>query len=135
MAIKNTFRKIFSTSTETREHHHEDSLKTRYYKTMKDKAMMEVETMLRNRKGFEVASVSEDHGEIVVNVKSGKKTFVVATIIMVRPFRTAVDFSVSTETFLFTDFGHSRKMIRELYTDLDKRLQFVGTGLGDELAK
>lgn len=135
MGFMQTLKKVFSTSTETRENHYDETLQTRYYKAMKDRAINEVETMLRNRKGFEVASISQDHGEVIVNVKHGKKAFLVATVIMVRPFRTAVDFSVSTDTFFFSDFGYSRKMIRALYKDLDSRLQFVGTGLGNELAK
>ncbi|WP_280769880.1 DUF1499 domain-containing protein [Salipaludibacillus daqingensis] len=133
MGIKQTFKKIFSSSTETSENHHDEQLQTRYYKTMKDKAMKEVEEIIRSLEGFEVASTSKDHGEIIVNVKKGKKAFMVITIIMVRPYRTAVDFSVSTETVLFTDFGYSRKVIEMLYKELDSRLTFVGTGLGNEL--
>ncbi|MCE7793383.1 DUF1499 domain-containing protein [Salipaludibacillus sp. CUR1] len=133
MGFKQTLKKIFSTSTETSEKHSNEDLQTHYYKSMKDKTIREVETMLRNRQGFDVASVSEEHGEIIVHVKHGKKAFLVATVIMVRPFRTAVDFSASTETMLFSDFGYSRKLIIELYKELDKRLQFVGTGLGDDL--
>lgn len=133
MGVKQTLKKIFSTSTETRENHDDELFQTRYYKTMKDKMMKEIDTMLRNREGFEVASISEDHGEIIVNVKKGKKAFLVVTIIMVRPLRTAVDFSVSTETLFFSDFGYSRKIIEQLYKDLDSRLPFVGTGLGNEL--
>jgi len=101
MGMKQSLKKIFSTSTETRENHEDTLLQTRYYKTMKDKMMKEVEAMLANREGFEVASISEDHGEIIVNVKKGKKAFMVVTIIMVRPLRTAVDLSVSTDTFFF----------------------------------
>jgi len=133
MGMKQSLKKIFSTSTETRENHEDTLLQTRYYKTMKDKMMKEVEAMLANREGFEVASISEDHGEIIVNVKKGKKAFMVVTIIMVRPLRTAVDLSVSTDTFFFSDFGYSRKVIEQLYKDLDSRLPFVGTGLGNEL--
>lgn len=131
--MKQTLKKIFSTSTETSENHHVESLQTHYYKIMKDKAIKEVEALLKNKEGFEVASISEDHGEIIVNVKKGKKAFMVVTIIMVRPFRTAVDFSVSTETMLFSDFGFSRKVIEVMYKELDSRLQFVGTGIGNEL--
>ncbi|WP_416151466.1 DUF1499 domain-containing protein [Salipaludibacillus sp. HK11] len=134
MGIKQTLKKIFSTSTESSENHYEEQLQTHYYKVMKDKALQEVEAMLKNRQGYKVVSISEAHGEIIVNVKKGKKAFLVATVIMIRPLRTAVDFSVSTDTIFFSDFGHSKKIVEGLYKELDSRLQFVGTGLGNELS-
>ncbi|PAK38936.1 cytosolic protein, partial [Bacillus licheniformis] len=41
----------------------------------------------------------------------------------IRPFDTAVDFNVSTETFLPTDFGYSRGLVSTLYSELDGKLQ------------
>lgn len=135
MGIKNTLSKIFSSGTETKENHFDETLQTHYYKSTKDKVLKEVETMFGSKQGYEVASVSQEHGEVIVRIKKGKKAFMVITVIMVRPFRTAIDFSVSTDTMLFTDFGYSAKVIRELYKELDSRLPFVGTGLGDKLTQ
>ncbi|GEL08562.1 DUF1499 domain-containing protein [Salisediminibacterium halotolerans] len=133
MGMKETLKKIFSTSAETGEKHPEEKYRTRYYKIMKDKAMQEIQTVINNKSGYDVTSVSEDHGEIIVNLKKGKKAFVVITVIMVRPYRTAVDVSVSTETVFFSDFGFSRKVIEDIYNELDQKMTFVGTGLSDEL--
>ncbi|SDZ54227.1 hypothetical protein SAMN05421736_11689 [Evansella caseinilytica] len=133
MGFMQTVKKVFSTHTETKEKHYDEQLQTRYYKSTKDKVIKEIETMLNQRTGFKVTSISEEHGEIIVQVKKGKKALMVVTVIMVSPFRTAVDFSVHTDTFLFTDFGYSRKLIYHLYDELNKRLMFVGTGLGDQL--
>ncbi|RKL66690.1 DUF1499 domain-containing protein [Salipaludibacillus neizhouensis] len=135
MGFKDTINKIFSSGTETKENHFDETLKTHYYKTTKDKVIKELEVMFGAKQGYEVASISEEHGEVIVRIKKGKKAFMVVTVIMVRPFRTAIDFSVSTDTIIFTDFGYSGKLIRELYKELDSRLPFVGTSLGDKLTK
>ncbi|UCZ52245.1 DUF1499 domain-containing protein [Bacillus shivajii] len=134
MGIMQTFKRIFSTNTETSEKHYDEKLQTHYYKSTKDKVLKEVEAMFNQRSGFTVSSVSEEHGEIIVRIDKGKKALIVGTVIMVKPFRTAVDFSVSTDTFLFTDFGYSSKVVQSLYKDLNKRLTFVGTGLGEKLS-
>lgn len=49
----------------------------------------------------------------------------VVTVVTVRPFETAIDFNVSTETPLPFDFGFSRKVIVELYERLDKSLPLI----------
>ncbi|NJP37027.1 DUF1499 domain-containing protein [Alkalicoccus luteus] len=135
MGIKQTLQKAFSTRTETNEKHPDETLQTHYYKAMRDKVMSELQTMFSQKQGYTVSSVSEEHGEIIVNTTSGKKYFIVITVIMVRPYRTAVDFAVNTDTVLFTDFGSSAKMVRSLYKELNSRLTFVGTALGDELSR
>lgn len=133
MGIKNNLKKIFSAHTETTEEHHDDRYKTRYYKTMPDKAIQELYQIFEQGKGFEVRDYSKERGEMIVHVNKGKRALMVVTIIMVRPYRTAIDFSVATETFLFTDFGYSGKMIQVMYDELDKRMTFVGTGLAKEM--
>ncbi|WP_078595075.1 DUF1499 domain-containing protein [Evansella clarkii] len=135
MGFKETVQTIISKHTETKENHTDKELRTHYYKSTKDKVIKEIESMLNQRPGFSVSSVSEERGEIIVNINKGKKAMMVVTVIMVRPFRTAVDFSIATDTMLFSDFGYSRKLAAELYKELNKRLTFVGTGLGDELTK
>ncbi|QKS72021.1 DUF1499 domain-containing protein [Paenalkalicoccus suaedae] len=132
MGIKQTLKKMVSTKVETHEKHEDETLQTHYYKALKDKVIEEIEALLNKKQGYEVASISEEHGEMIVNIKKGRKAFMVITVIMVRPFRTAVDFSIQTETFMFSDFGHSAKLARELYKELNGRLTFIGTGLGEE---
>ncbi|WP_026690628.1 hypothetical protein [Alteribacter aurantiacus] len=135
MGFKDTMQKYISTHTETREKHPDEKLQTHYYKSSKDKVMKEVQAMINQRQGLQVQSVSEERGEIIARADSGKKVFLVATVIMVRPYRTAVDFSVTTDTALPVDFGYSRKLIYELYKNLNGRLTFVGAGLGDNLTQ
>ncbi|MDQ0255061.1 hypothetical protein J2S74_002443 [Evansella vedderi] len=133
MGLWERIKRFFSTHTETREKHVDEKLRTHYYKSTKDKVIQDIQALLGQQSGFTISSINEEHGEIIVNVKKGKKAFMVITVIMVRPFRTAIDISVNTETILFSDFGYSRKLIYHLYGEINKRLQFVGTGLGDEL--
>ncbi|MCT8137412.1 DUF1499 domain-containing protein [Anaerobacillus sp. CMMVII] len=133
MSLKDKFNKFISTHTETRELHSDETLKTRYYKAMKDKAFNEVLTLFQQTPHFEVRDHSVERGEIIVNGGTKKKFFLVATVIMVSPNRTAVDFAVSTETALPMDFGYSAKVIKDTYEKLDKRLEYVGSGLGAKL--
>ncbi|WP_147803421.1 DUF1499 domain-containing protein [Alkalicoccus halolimnae] len=135
MGLKQNLKKIFSTRTETSEDNEDKTLQTHYYKAMKDKVIDELHAMFSKKQGYEVSSVSDEHGEMIVRINKGKKAFMVITVIMVRPYKTAVDFSVNTDTILFTDFGHSASLIRELYKELNGRLTFVGTGLGSELSR
>ncbi|OIJ10969.1 hypothetical protein BKP35_12860 [Anaerobacillus arseniciselenatis] len=134
MGFKDTLNKFISNHTETRENHSDGGLKTHYYKAMKDKTFNELLTIFHQSENYDVKSSSVDRGEIIVDGKGRKKLFIVATVIMVSPNRTAIDFSVTTETVLPTDFGYSSKVIKELYQKIGKNLEYVGSGLGDQLS-
>ncbi|MCP8967416.1 cytosolic protein [Ectobacillus ponti] len=133
MGLVQNIKGFFSTHAETTDTHRDEGLRSRYYKTNKQNAMKAVEELLRGMKGMKITSVSEERGEISVQTIAPKKALVIVTVITIRPFETAVDFSVSSETALPTDFGFSRKLVLELYRQLDKQLVFVGTGLGQKL--
>lgn len=130
MGFKDTINKFISTHTETSETHSDTNLKTRYYKSMKDKAFNEVLTIFQQAPEFEVKSSSKERGEIIVKGNIKKKVFLVTTIIMVSPNRTAIDFSVTTETTLPFDLGYSANVIKDVYKKIDQRLEYVGSGLG-----
>lgn len=127
MSFRNTLTKYFNNHAESRETHWDTSLQTHYYKTTKDKGLDTLENYFRNAQKYEVHSISKEHGEISVLVKKGKKAFIVATVIMVRPFQTAVDFSVTTESILPFDFGYSSKLIQQLYEQINKELPLITT--------
>src|SRR5699024_278297 len=114
--------KYFSNHAETREHHEDPSLQSRYYKTTKNKALETLERLFSNQSQYKQNAISEEHGEISVYVIKGRKAFVIATVIMVRPFQTAVDFSVTTESIFPFDFGYSNKLIQRMYHRLSKEL-------------
>ncbi|PAV30411.1 cytosolic protein [Virgibacillus profundi] len=125
MSLRNTISKYFNNHSESKEEHWDPSLQTHYYKTTKDKGMQMLENFFKSSQAYDINSISKEHGEISVNVKKGKKAFIVATVIMVRPYQTAIDFSVTTESVLPFDFGYSFKLIQKLYTQINKELQLI----------
>lgn len=120
VSVKHVIAKYFSKHAETSEDHWDSGLQTHYYKTTKDKGLQALETFFNQSDIYQVNSISEQHGEISVNVIKGRKAFIIATIIMVRPYRTAIDFTVTTESILPSDFAYSSKLIRRLYHEFDK---------------
>jgi|SRR5690625_890593 len=125
MSIKTTLARFFTNHAETRDHHEDKQLQTRYYKTTKDKGLQFLESYFINSNTFKLNALSKDHGEISVISTKGKKVFIVATVIMVSPFNTAIDFSVTTESIIPMDFGYSNRLIQRLYEDIGKELQLV----------
>jgi hypothetical protein len=119
----------FNNHAETNERHYDEKLKTRYYKVTAKKTMEIIRELSDALDGYSVTSFSEEHGEMSVNISKGRKAFMVITVFSVKPFETAVDFSVTTDTkFIPFDFGFSRKVILMMYDKLDKVLPFIGSG-------
>lgn len=125
MSFKTTLARYFTNHAETRDHHEDKQLQTRYYKTTKDKGLQFLENYFTNSNTFKLNALSKEHGEISVISTKGKKVFIVATVIMVSPFNTAIDFSVTTESIIPMDFGYSNRLIQRLYDDIGKELQLV----------
>src|SRR5690625_976013 len=92
MSLVQKLKKYFSNHAETRDHHEDTDLQTRYYKTTKDQALMIIENFITNSQIYELNSISKTHGEISILKKKGKKLFIIASIIMVKPYETAIDF-------------------------------------------
>jgi hypothetical protein len=115
---------------ETRENHEDEELRSHYYKATNNAVMKAVKELFSSSPEYELLSISEERGEFSAQTRRGKKAFIVATVISVRPLETAVDFSVTTETTLLPfDFGRSRSVIIDLYRKLDQRLPYIGSGL------
>lgn len=125
MSFRQTLRKYFGNHAETREEHVDPTLKTRYYKTTKDRGLDALENLFKNSQTYKMNSISKDHGEISILIKKGRKAFIVVTVIMVKPYQTAIDFSVSSESFLPFDFGYSTKVIQNLYALVNKELTLI----------
>ncbi|AYJ90670.1 cytosolic protein [Bacillus safensis] len=122
MTLRQKFKRFMSNHTETSDEHPVSELKSHYYKSTNAQVFQAVETILSRSDSYQVTSVSAERGEISANIRLPKKAFLVATVISIRPFETAVDFNVTTETALPTDFGYSQKTVRSLYDELDKQL-------------
>ncbi|MFC7061563.1 cytosolic protein [Halobacillus seohaensis] len=121
--MKGFISKYISTHSETSEDHKDSFLKTQYYKAKRDEIFHAVEEMFPSPS--EIVAVSKERGEITIKYKGSRKAFIVATIIMVRPFQTAVDFSVTTDSGGPIDFGFSRKLIINSYEKLDHQFSKV----------
>lgn len=122
MSFRQKITKYFSNHAESNENHLDLSLQTHYYKTTKDKALAMLENFYSTNNKYRVNAISRDHGEISATTIKGKKAFIVATAIMVRPYQTAIDFSVTTESVFPFDLGYSTKMIQRQYDYADKEL-------------
>ncbi|WP_156291428.1 cytosolic protein [Oceanobacillus salinisoli] len=125
MSISNMLKKYFGNHAETAENHWDERLNTHYYKVMKDKAFQKLEDFFSSNSEFEMNSISRERGEMSVVTKKGKKAFIVVTVIMVSPNRTAVDFSVTTESAIPIDFGYSSTLIYRLYEQLNEELPLI----------
>ncbi|PLR68459.1 cytosolic protein [Bacillus sp. PAMC26568] len=120
---------FLSKDQETSENHYDEALKSHYYKITAKKAIEAVENVFSRQPGVSITSVSEERGEICIVFEKPKKALMTVTIVSVRPYETAIDFNVSADTKLASDFGFSRKLIIEAYEKLNKALPFIGTGL------
>ncbi|MFB1050863.1 cytosolic protein [Paraliobacillus sp. JSM ZJ581] len=125
MGLRESFEKLFNNHSETREQHWDKQLQTHYFKTTKDKAFHTIETYFRNRSGCDIIATSKEHGEVSINLKGKRKAFIIITVIMVKPFQTAVDFSVTTESTIPFDLGYSHNLIPKLYNELKKELPYI----------
>ncbi|MFC0522368.1 cytosolic protein [Pontibacillus salicampi] len=133
MKLKQWIATYFTNHSESQEDHGHDALKTHYFKTTKDKAMKVLKEYYERSNSYHTVSVSEEHGEISVQIKQGKKAFMVVSVIMVRPYHTAIDFSVTTESALPIDFGYSHKVIENQYKWLKQDLPFIETSMAHKI--
>ncbi len=125
MSVKQVIGKYLNNHAETSENHWDSSLQTHYYKTTKDKGIQVIEEFFKQSSAYEVNAVSKELGEMSVSLKKGRKAFIIVTIIMVRPYQTAIDFSVTTESVIPFDFAYSTKLIQRLYKEFNERLPLL----------
>lgn len=130
MSVWNKLKYAFTNHCETKEAHEDEQLRSRYYKVTNAHAIKAVKELLESSSEYELLSVSEERGEFSAATRRGKKAFIVITVISVRPFETAIDFSVTTNTNILPfDFGWSRRVILDLYEKLNQRLPYIGSGI------
>jgi hypothetical protein len=128
-------KEFFSSRAETSENHNTPELKTRYYKTTRTSAMKMLKQLIDAMPELELLDYAEERGEINAQYIGSKKAYLVASIITVFPYRTAIDFTIITKTSLPTDFGYSKQEVLKWYRKLDKSLEFVGVSLSGEQNK
>lgn len=120
MSSKGFVNKYLSNHAETSDRSLQPDLKTKYFKATKDQLFRLLHDHFSKSTDYELVGSSQERGEISVYYKKRRKTFMVLSIIMVRPYRTAVDFSVTTESVFPIDFGNTHHVIGEHYEWIGK---------------
>ncbi|MEQ6375697.1 cytosolic protein [Bacillaceae bacterium S4-13-58] len=120
MSIKEFVNKYLSNHAETSDRSLQPELKTKYFKATKDQLFRHLIDQFSKSADYELIGSSEERGEISVYYKKKRKTFMVISVIMIRPYRTAVDFSVTTESAFPIDFGNTHRVIGEHYEWIGK---------------
>ncbi|TCT25001.1 hypothetical protein EDD68_10468 [Melghiribacillus thermohalophilus] len=124
MGLKSTLIKLFGNHAETSDTPQDPALKTRYFKVNKDTAYDALYKLFQ-KKGYDIVAESKDHGEISANIRGKRKMFIVASVIMVQPFRTAIDLTVTVESSLPFDFGYRYRQIQNIYDELKQTLPYI----------
>lgn len=125
MSLGQSFNQFFRKYQETKDNHVNPELRTKYYKISFDKGYDYLLHMVENSPEFELKAASREYGEISFHLKKGRKTFVIATVMMHKPFETSIDFAASSEGVSPIDFGQTHKAIRMLYERLNKDLPLI----------
>lgn len=118
MGIFDGFKKHYETGDQVSD----SILVTHYYRNnyqQVKKGLLETAETLN----FNVTYINDERKEFVLKRKDCE---IIVTVINITPIETTVDFTVNTNGFF--SFGKGRKVIDDLYKDLDKRLMFKGRG-------
>jgi len=108
---------------ETSETHSKSILKTRYYRT-RYSIVKDAIIAYAKENDYIVNSIDDKHGEIFVQTT---KFHLIISVIQVNVIETAVD--VKVQTYKIFGFYKPQSIIEQLFTFLDKRLEFKGVGL------
>lgn len=115
--------RFFESHVETRDHHPEPRLKTRYFKTTKPKLLEACRQWINQESFLTLLDQSDERGEIAVQVTGKRKGLMVITIISVNPIRTAVDVSFTVDRGL--NFGYGQTLCDMLYKKLGSTFEQV----------
>lgn len=132
MRLKQWLSKYLSNHAETNEKHWNEHLQTHYFKTTKDKAFQTLAELYSKSTIYQVTSESAEHGELGLQTKKGRKAFIVISIVMVKPYHTAIDFSVTTESVL-PDLGYSDQLIKNQYELLKIALPYLENSMAEKI--
>ncbi len=114
---------IISNFAETNEKHSKEKLKTRYYRTSYKKIKDSVISYADER-SLIINSIDDKHGEIFLQTT---KYHIITSIVQISSIETAVD--VKVQTYKIFGLNKPQSIIENLYSFLDKKLEFKGVGL------
>lgn len=128
MAIRDLFIR-FSKQIETSDGQKDDLLKTHYYKATYNQLFPAVEELFRQDADCRITTVSKERGEIAVEINKPIPCFLIVTVVSVRPLETAVDFTISSESFSLTgSYPMLRKRLIAFYKRLNQIHTFIKAG-------
>ena len=108
---------------ETSEKHFNKSLQTHYYRTSYTKVKNKI-IDYANEFDFIVNSIDDKHGEIFIQTT---KFHLIMTLFQVNALETSVD--VKVQTYKIFGMNKPQRVITNLFTYLDRNLEFKGIGL------
>ncbi|UII55139.1 hypothetical protein LS684_15965 [Cytobacillus spongiae] len=130
MSFFQALRGRYENHCETFEDHSDNELKTRYYQVGFSDAFQIIAEILHQDSRATLLDVSEDRGEIAVELRSELKLMLSITVITVRELETAIDFAASTDHVKISgSYPILKKEITQMYSKLDKELTYIGSGL------
>lgn len=112
-----------SNFAETKELHRNNELRTRYYKN-KYTDIRDVVTNFAKKNNIEIKSINDNHGEIYLQAH---KYHVILTIVQINPLETAAE--VKVQTYQVMGRNKPKKIVKEIYNELDNNLKFKGISL------
>lgn len=117
------FKDYLANEFETSEHHYIPSLRSRYYSVRGEQAMDAVRSLAKKMNAV-IKYVDNERQEIIFETSRFSAT---ATITSISYTVTAVDFIVVTNFIL--PLGRGKKILEEIYFELDKMIPFKNVGL------
>lgn len=114
---------LFGSHFETKDQHYINELRTKYFKTTKDRLYKGCFNIIEKDSNLQLLAESIERGEISARFASGKKGICVLTIVSVAPFQTAVDISITIDKGY--NFGFAQKVVQSFYQKLGQEFQIL----------
>jgi hypothetical protein len=117
------FKEFFSNNFETKENHHIQSLRTRYYRNRLDDVRKVVYNLIEEE-GGKLISDNKKFNEILFETS---KYSLIVILVETKINEVAIDLAITTK-FIFPR-GRGQKIIERLYQTFDKKLNYKGVSL------
>ncbi|MFA5542335.1 MAG: hypothetical protein WC008_02590 [Bacilli bacterium] len=117
------FRDYFTNEFHTAEDHYIPSLRSRYYRSTLANAIEAIKEIAKKHKGV-IKHVDDVRGEILFDSQKFSANVIITSTSYTE---TAVDLLITTYGIL--PLGKGKKIIEQIYTDIDKKLPFKGVSL------
>lgn len=128
MSLLNKMSRLFDSHVETNDNHDDSRLRTHYYRSTKEKLFKGCQKLIDAEPDMTLISDSLERGELSARLSGKRSGLLVVTIVSVRAFHTAVDFSISVDKSF--NFNYGEKRIEQIYKKIDSDFPVVKTNSG-----